>query len=324
MNYVKPLTGRSVLANNKDRVAICVCTYLRPALLDKCLISLRRQRFPQDITPFLVVVDNDGSRSAQPIFNEFTQTAPFSCYYGVQPKRGIAAARNHAMGMANALGADWIAFIDDDEIADRDWIGWLMANNYRHVPVLVGRQVHLVPDQEPYWWEPRTHTPQEGKSLNTAVTNNVRFSTHELKGLCFDEGLGLGGGEDVKFFAEARAAGLEIKRTERAITYEKMHVSRITYKRIFLRHCWEANCNYGLELIRRGRLRTWARRLPSIPYHAVTGSALLALSPLLYAIDEKLWKRFMLKANKKLAKAWGRFTAMVSFVPQPYQIIDGE
>lgn len=325
MNYPQPVLEQGAAYFSNERVAICVCTYLRPAMLEKCLVSLRRLRIPQGISPFLIVVDNDKASSARQIFEEFARTAPFSCYYFVRKKRGIAAARNRALDKAHQLGADWLTFIDDDEIADRDWLGWLMAHNYRNVPILAGRQVLLVPDQEPYWWETPTYTPQEGRILPTAVTNNVRFSIELVQaGLRFDEGLGLNGGEDTRFFAKARRKGFLIARTERAITYEKAHVSRVTFRRIFKRHLAEANAALRTDRELKGRFRTFIKSLVAIPTGTLHGAALVLTLPFLYLVDQKLYKSTALKSNRKLAKALGRLTAMVGFRPQPYAIIDGE
>ena len=42
-------------------------------------------------------------------------------------KAGIPAARNAALEAAKSISPDWIAFIDDDEVAPRDWIARLHA-----------------------------------------------------------------------------------------------------------------------------------------------------------------------------------------------------
>jgi glycosyltransferase involved in cell wall biosynthesis len=50
----------------------------------------------------------------------FLSYAPFPVFYVHEPRRGIAQARNAAMAKALEIGADWLAMIDDDEVADPD------------------------------------------------------------------------------------------------------------------------------------------------------------------------------------------------------------
>jgi succinoglycan biosynthesis protein ExoM len=69
----------------------------------------------------------------------FCATAPFPVYYVHEPICGIARARNAALDKATELGADWIAMLDDDEVADPRWLANLMAPEYLDTPVLMGK-----------------------------------------------------------------------------------------------------------------------------------------------------------------------------------------
>lgn len=310
----------------RERVAICVCTLLRPHMLERCLASLGKMRLPVDIIPFLIVVDNDEGRSGQDAYVAFAASAPFSCYYANEKVRGPAAARNMACAMADTLGADWVAFIDDDEVADRDWLTWLMAYEYRDVAVLTGRHVLLPPEPTPYWWVNQNTRRREGARLRTAYTNNVRFSIDLWRkdGLRFDEALAQGGGEDAIFFTRAVQAGHDIRATERAITYETEHRARLTYRRIFARRLWEENANFTLDVIRYGYFSAFMLVLPEVFYDMLAGTVLYIGAPAAYLADQNLFKRLALAAGHKWARALGRLTAFVGYVPQPYRTIDGD
>ena len=58
---------------------------------------------------------------------------------------------NAALDKAMALGVEWIAFIDDDEVAAPDWIAGLMAAKYLDTPILLGAIMTEYPDPAPFW-----------------------------------------------------------------------------------------------------------------------------------------------------------------------------
>jgi glycosyltransferase involved in cell wall biosynthesis len=100
-------------------IAVCVCTYRRPAFLERLLRDLAKQRTNGLFTYSIVVADNDHLRSAEPIVRASAAVAPVAHHYCVQPKQNIALTRN--MAIANASG-DFIAFIDDDEFPPEGWL----------------------------------------------------------------------------------------------------------------------------------------------------------------------------------------------------------
>jgi len=67
----------------------------------------------------IVVVDNDGARSAEPVVEEFARRSHVRIKYCVESRQNIARARN--MAVAHAEG-DLVAFIDDDEIPISFWL----------------------------------------------------------------------------------------------------------------------------------------------------------------------------------------------------------
>lgn len=101
-----------------DHITVCVCTYKRPELLRRLLTELARQRTEDRFTYSVVVVDNDKMRSAEPEVRSF-EAAGIEVVYTVEPRQNIALARNRAV--ENAFG-DYIAFIDDDEFPEANWL----------------------------------------------------------------------------------------------------------------------------------------------------------------------------------------------------------
>lgn len=104
-------------------IAIQLCTYRRPQVVET-LASLARQRVP-GFDLHLFVADNDETESARDRVVAAADRLPFGYSYLHAPARNIAIARNACLDAAE--GADWIAFIDDDEIAPEDWLAQLLA-----------------------------------------------------------------------------------------------------------------------------------------------------------------------------------------------------
>jgi hypothetical protein len=98
-------------------MTVVICTRDRPEGLRATLASLRHQT---DSGFSVLVVDNG---SNPPETASIVEKAGLSrCDYIVEPRPGLARARNRALG---AVRTDLIAWIDDDEVADADWVARL-------------------------------------------------------------------------------------------------------------------------------------------------------------------------------------------------------
>ena len=67
----------------------------------------------------IVVVDNDRDNSAQEVVRATASETRIAIRYCVEPRQGIALARNKAV--ENATG-DFVAFLDDDEFPAPEWL----------------------------------------------------------------------------------------------------------------------------------------------------------------------------------------------------------
>jgi glycosyltransferase involved in cell wall biosynthesis len=95
-------------------MTVVICTRDRPAGLRATLASLRRQTDPG----FAVLVVDNGSGPAETAAS-VGEAGVSRCEYTAEPRPGLARARNRAL---DAVHTDLIAWIDDDEIADADWV----------------------------------------------------------------------------------------------------------------------------------------------------------------------------------------------------------
>lgn len=103
------------------RAAVIVCTVGREVVLRRALETLATI----SCSDFeIIVVDNLPSRPATREIVE-SVAAPVSVRYVAEQRPGLAVARN--TGVAAAEGAEYVAFTDDDVVADPRWLAWLLA-----------------------------------------------------------------------------------------------------------------------------------------------------------------------------------------------------
>ena len=105
-------------------ISIVVATYDRPILLAETLASCLGQQNRTGQTREIIVIDNHPSQSGRKVAEELAAHAAMPIRYFADPVRNMSALRNR--GFAEAAGR-WVAFIDDDEIADHDWLDELTA-----------------------------------------------------------------------------------------------------------------------------------------------------------------------------------------------------
>ncbi len=117
------LRRRAQVLADAPFISVVICTRDRPEQIRQCLTRLTRQRYPRYE---VVVVDNAPTSDAlrQVVEEQAAAGAPFR--YWVEPRPGLSWARN--AGIAAAKN-DIIAFIDDDEQPDEDWLAWI-ANGF--------------------------------------------------------------------------------------------------------------------------------------------------------------------------------------------------
>lgn len=110
-------------------IAVCICTFKRPAYLKRLLQSLAEIETAGLFGYSIVVTDNDVSRSSEAIVAAAAASSGISIAYCVEPRQNIALARNTALEHATG---DYVAFIDDDEFPTRRWLVHLFRTCERY------------------------------------------------------------------------------------------------------------------------------------------------------------------------------------------------
>jgi len=119
------------------KISVIVRTYHRGEYLRQAVSSLLRQTLPLQEYE-IIVVDNDPDGSARKTVQEIISCYRVSNVRYIQ-ERKISASRAANTGVKNSTG-DLIAFLDDDTIAEKDWLTKIMKNfSTKRVDLLAGK-----------------------------------------------------------------------------------------------------------------------------------------------------------------------------------------
>jgi len=235
-------------------IEICVCTFRRPSLAET-LHSLGRQVLPEGTTLRIIVADNDQTPSAQDLVTRVAQDLPFHVHYVHAPSRNISLARNACL---DAAKGEFLAFIDDDEVAPPNWIADLYALIVEGpYDAVFGPAMAEYPDSAPEWIKQadyhsnmptrRNGTVQTGHTCNALIRTNAPC----FAGQRFLLEKGRTGGEDTEFFFRAWRAGAHFAISDIAKVYEPVEPSRLAFRWIAKRK-FRSGITYGR--LERGRL----------------------------------------------------------------------
>ena len=211
-------------------ISVCMCTYRRSHVVET-LKSLDQQVLPDGVELEVVVVDNDESAFARNLVLNQAKKMAIPVVYAQETAKNIAKARNKTIAKASG---EWLAFIDDDEVADSQWIKHLLVTAETfEADVVFGRVISLYPANTPQWviksgaFE-RPMRP-EGTKVSSGGTNstlvNKRFLDHHA--LIFDDSYGLTGGEDADLFHRMHELGAKLVTSSNATVSEEVAQDRL-------------------------------------------------------------------------------------------------
>lgn len=224
-------------------ITVVVCTYNRAMLLRGALDSLMCQDTGGEFS-YEVVVVNDLSTDATPeVVREAIERSPITMRCVQEHGKGIACARNR--GVAESRAA-WVAFFDDDQVAEPVWLKELHTVALKTGSACVGGAISLaLTDQE------LSRLSAVSRAILGEVSrgNEVRKCTRKeypgtgnlllSRGIFgqvgpFDESL-TRGGEDTEFVSRLRRAELPAWFTPRAVVRHHVPAYRTTDGYLFWR-----------------------------------------------------------------------------------------
>jgi succinoglycan biosynthesis protein ExoM len=218
------------MTEQQNHISVCICTYKRPAMLDRLLRELDQQETDGLFTFSAVVVDNDREESARQVVEKFSTGAKFKVAYVVVPQQNIGLARNKAIECANG---NFVAFIDDDEFPVGRWLTLLFqaCNTFGADGVLgpVKRHFDVTPPKwvtDSKFYDRKTYPTGTPVDKMEGRTGNVLLR----KGFLDDEPVvfrpEFRGGEDTDFFIRMTDKGRRFVWCDEAVAYEVIPPNR--------------------------------------------------------------------------------------------------
>lgn len=192
------------------RFSVCLCTYRRPGVVDT-LNSLLAQRGVSASEFEIIVADDDPGRSASKAVQDVARSARVPLHYVESGAQNISACRNRCLEIAKA---NWIAFIDDDQIAEPDWLREMIFTAAKFKADAVQCYVRGMYPTETLGWmragAPYTYDyGPTGTELRSAATSGILFR-RDMAGsreLLFDTALGITGRRRRFFYQIHRIGG---------------------------------------------------------------------------------------------------------------------
>ena len=211
-------------------VDITLCTFRRPMVRDT-IASLGRLDLPAGVNVRIIVADNDETPSAEAEVRTAAQGLSLPVHYVHAPARNISIARNAGL---DAARADWVAFLDDDELADPAWLAQLLAKaEATGADAIFGPAVADYGPDTPDWMVRQDHHSnrpvwRDGE-VETGHTCNalLRWAGTPWQHERFDLARGKSGGEDTEFFFRLRRMGARFDEAPDAIVRETVHPDRL-------------------------------------------------------------------------------------------------
>lgn len=232
-------------------VDLCICTVDRGSFLGECLDAVRAM----DRTTVaghevrLVIVVNGPDQSVIDRVQGMAAATGVAATVVSEPERGIPFARNRAVRTAIAQGAEAVAFIDDDDIPDPDWLGvlidvasrtgaelvlgcWRPPAALELPPVLDGVRFFKEPDPDA---TNRYGLPAWGGTYNVLIRRSLIERLGDAAGNLFDPAFASTGGSDTDLFVRAARAGAIVQAAPRSRVVRRWEPARISVRGVMRR-----------------------------------------------------------------------------------------
>jgi len=320
-------------------IAICICTFKRPAGLQVVLDSFARMELDgHEIVVFVAENDLEAAEG----YNFITANRasyPFKIFCEIEPGVGISYARNRTVAMIRDSGYtfDYIAFTDDDTAASSRWIAdmVLASVNYK-ADVVCGKvesRFSVFPSAEIYT-APYFTIEAGGVSTGTRIfnggTNNVMFaaSIFQKEGWeLFDVKLALSGSEDKDLFMSLEEKNYKMVFCASAVIYEIFPASRLTPEWL-LRRYFRRGSTQAFLLRKRRSLMTYysaaGKKLIRFPSQYVKYLLSPTLARKCYVYDALGFFDFMLhqKPAEEYARNPANLPPLILEVPAQPDVVD--
>lgn len=216
------------------KIVLGICTYRRPIELRKLLESLPSL---QDVAELdVIVVDNDAALEGVAACKSLPADYPFKVTALSQSTSGISAVRNKVAEQALSLQPDIVAFLDDDEFPEPQWLAELLRVQKQYDADAVGGPTRPVFPEHAR--EALFHNPyfgadlclDDGSACQLQAGGNFLIKATVLQRYMpdvFKEAFAHSGGEDLAFFTQLGQDGYRMHWAANAIVHEPVPEARL-------------------------------------------------------------------------------------------------
>lgn len=210
-----------------------IITFKRPEALRRCIISIQQDTINEDACLEVIVANNAADEI--PVLEEMSGLPLHVIEVG--GGTNIARARQALLNEARLRGADWLVFIDDDEIVVPGWFSALSTHANSGQWVGVTGPVMPIGDDVPRRMRPLLERTRHrtGTLVASAGAGNLLLKLNRIKDISFDETWPLRGGEDTDFTMRMTSSGKEISWCDEALVLEPVDPRRARFRWVWER-----------------------------------------------------------------------------------------
>lgn len=243
-------------------VTIAICTYRRNAVLADLITTIDRLTTEEQPGLRILVVDDSPTGDAAATVARTQNRTTVDIDYRATASSNIAVARNRALADGRE-GSKFIACLDDDCMPHPQWLSQLLriAHEYGADVVVGHRQFVATPDaprwlrEQPFLTENERYADGSIPASGNIANVLLRSSWLTDSGVTFRDAMGVVGGEDMVFFADARRAGANIRFAALSVCDEPCVGRRATYRYQLWRQIWLGNNEAAINRMTRATSR---------------------------------------------------------------------
>ena len=285
--------------------ALLVCTYRRPQTFAGLMRTVAALEIPRGLEFRIVVADNN----PEPAWESYIEPAvrglgPVG--YGHEPVAGYSNARNKAIELALATGAEAFLFVDDDMLLSPSWLAEHLRSLSQLDADVVNGRIHGVRERFPH-----------GARLEKCGAGNVSFRRRIIDpsgfGLRFDPAFNKLGMEDQAFFREASRRGAVIRQSDWPLIYNYYGDTEVPEEEVINKMHTTGSMHHNLVALarsERGLLPATVMASKGIVFAGKAVGLMLLGSLQTAAGRSEQARRTQLSCRKELLKMKGRFSGL--------------
>jgi glycosyltransferase involved in cell wall biosynthesis len=267
-------------------ISVVICTYNRATIIGDAIISVINQTIDRELVE-IIIVDNGSTDNTRQVIEKYYSNNPINIHYVIEPSHGLSTARNTGASMAQG---EIIAYIDDDAIAEPEWlIKLLEVYEYHKDAWIVGGKIKINWEvQPPEWLHPAfwgflgqleisdcvkpIKLPERIGGGNFSIRRDALQAIGQFSTKFGRNETNLLSGEEVELMHRVEQKGGKIYYTPHAIVWHLGSKNRMQKRFFKQRVFWEKRGQARLDNIYRQNrviIINCLRELIRLPYHFI-------------------------------------------------------